>query len=133
MNCHWRIHIELQKPARGHTDQEFYLDATDFDLDSLLEEPERTKAAVVRLMRLPLEEGEAPDQSLRVAAREHGDALLKRLFWDDCINASVTFSQRPGTPEFHQVAEPVSGTEKEPLLVKHGIEFGRVRRPAASV
>jgi len=126
MHCHWRIHIELQKPPGGHTDQEFYLDATDFDLESLLEEPERTKAAVLRLMGSPTEETDNPDEGLRVAARDRGDALLQRLFWDDCLNASVTFSKRAGFPEFQAVEKPVNQSEKQPLMVKHGVEFGRV-------
>lgn len=126
MHCHWRIHIELQKPPGGHTDQEFYLDATDFDLGSLLEEPERMKAAVLRLMGSPSEEADDADEGLRIAARDRGDALLQRLFFDDCLNASVTFSRRAGMPEFRAVEEPVQEGEKQLLMVKHGVEFGRV-------
>lgn len=131
MHCHWRIHIELQRPPGEYTDQEFYLDATDFDLESLLEEPEIVKSAVLRLMHVPLEAGMNPDEGLRNAARDQGDALLQRLFWDDCINASVTFSDRAGFPEFEQATEPPGQTKRQPLMVKHGVEFGRVVRSAS--
>ncbi len=126
MHSHWRIHIELQKPPGGHTDQEFYLDATDFDIESLLEEPERMKAAVLRLMGSPADETGDADEGLRIAARDRGDALLQRLFFDDCLNASVTFSKRAGMPEFQAVEEPVQEGRKQLLMVKHGVEFGRV-------
>ncbi len=126
MNSHWRIRIVANPNTGEHTRDIFYLDATDFDLDSLLDEPARLKSAVLRLMDVPVQAGSDVNEALREAASEHGDALLQRLFRDDCINASVTFSNRPGAPEFEQVQEPVKESRKQLLMVKHGVEFGRV-------
>lgn len=126
MNNHWRIHIELSPRPGGPRGEEFYLDATEFDLESVLEERDATKRAVLRLLNVSPGEDESLDEHLRATARDRGDALLERLFWDDCINASVTFSGRPGAPEFERAEGPVDSARRELLAVKHGVEFGRV-------
>src|SRR4051812_50080291 len=100
MNRYWRIHIDLSRIPGAEKGEEFYLDATDFDLESLLDESPAMKRAMLSLLKIQPGEGQSLDDTLRAAAAEHGDALLVRLFSDDCVNASVRFSNRAGSPHF---------------------------------